>query len=325
LDDGPDAARILEEFERNNDLPNFSVYYCPNPLRHGARKRSLENVEAITHIWADIDLKDLEEASPAVETKLQQVQPEPTRVNLSGGGYHPINELHEPIPAEDTEMFERACRALKGYAASLSGDPAPTAPHSLLRVLGTHNSKRDGDPVEVRTLWGSGRTVDLTDIEGWIDSMAGREMFTRKPKGNGSSSTQHKPLEPGEWKPKVNVDQRLAEVQHHGPGDSGVHATELSVTASLLCSGYSVDAAVLTVMEDMAKSLGPEAASWDWDKEAHRLKKQCTDWICKRPDLSGALPDRLREDFESILAEGRKPGIIYGNGRGWYVRRVREA
>jgi hypothetical protein len=125
--------------------------------------------------------------------------------------------------------------------------------------------------------------------------------------------------EAGGYRAPVDVDQLLTGVRV-----GGIHNTELVSTASLLCAGMSVDAAVLTVLESMQKNV-TEAATWNLTVETNKIKKQCTDWINKNPNLSHLLPDDLRIPFERFLAEGRKPGISFRNDtQQWSVKRLRE-
>ena len=180
-----DDQDAITTFIAQWDIPGRGVYACVSPLKEGATRRSLETVAAIVQPHVDIDFKDLEERPDEIDAKLLQLPLEPTWVRNSGGGRHVIYELHEPIEASDVEYFQRACVVLKRLTAALSGDPAPAHPAALLRVAGTHNSKRPGEPVSAETLWGSGKTIDLTDAEALIDLLPETGSFTRKPGGNG--------------------------------------------------------------------------------------------------------------------------------------------
>ena len=106
-------------------------------------------------------------------------------VNDSGGGRHAVYELKEPVDADDPITFDRVRQLMKAQAAALSADPAPTHPAALLRVAGTHNSKR-GEPVLVRPLWGSGMPVDITEIEALVELLPTNGIFTRKARTNGA-------------------------------------------------------------------------------------------------------------------------------------------
>jgi hypothetical protein len=58
ISDNPDE---IAAFAAREDRPGRAVYYCPNPLMPGARRRSIETVGAINCLHVDLDFKDLEE------------------------------------------------------------------------------------------------------------------------------------------------------------------------------------------------------------------------------------------------------------------------
>jgi hypothetical protein len=119
-----------------------------------------------------------------------------------------------------------------------------------------------------------------------------------------------------EFRP-IDVDARLAAAFSGGKSGAGIHDTGLSCTASLLRSGHSVDAAVLTVLEEWRRS--SDTAGWDWGAEERKLRGQCFDFITKHPELSCLLPNDLRDKFEAVSA-GKRPKIIYAKHIGWHVR-----
>ena len=304
-----DDDAIRDGFIKKYDVPGRAVYWCPNPLKEGATRRALDTIAEIRCIYFDIDFKDLTAAPDEIDARLLQLPLEPTGVANSGGGRHGYIYLKEPIPAEDEDLFARAHDVQKRVAAALSADPAPAHPAALMRWPGSHNSKR-GEPVLVEVLWGSQEPVDLTDIEGMLDVLPEEGMFERKANG-------HDPYSPLTREEPVDVDRSLADMAH-----GNIHGTELSVTAALLRQGLSVEAAVLTVLEEM-KGRAVDATvpgRWNWAKEEHDLFRMCYDLVGKNPALSSALPDFLREKFEAKHAAGGEPRIFYAPHYGWHVR-----
>jgi hypothetical protein len=303
-----DDPGAIAAFVAKWDRPGWAVYRCVNPLRPGSRRRSIEDVEAIERFCIDLDFKDLVEVPEEIDAKLLQLPLEPTAVRNSGGGRHIDFELNEPIDAGDDDHFARAREVLKRLTAALSGDPAPAHPAALLREEGSHNSKREGEPVLVETLWGSGKPVDITDIEAMLDLLPEAGMFTRKPFGNGHD--EHSPFGPRaeDQDPPIDVDQRLADMRFEGPGDSSIHQTQLQCTASLLRNGVALEEAVQIVLEATRSAVADDqrAARWSWKKEELGLRRMACDFVAKNPELVMLLPDYLREDFEAKLAEGRR-------------------
>ena len=220
----------IDAFTKQHDVPGRAVYACVNPLKPGARQRRIETVARIERLPFDIDFKDLKENAEQIDAKLLQLPCEPTAVNDSGGGRHVIYELKEPIDAEeDPETFARAGVLMKSMAMALSADPAPTHPAALLRVAGTHNSKR-GSSVLVRELWGSGKPVDITDLEALVDLLPESGIFTRKSRTNGAG---HAPAVATDGRP----DRRVCAPR----GDALRGAGEASIQDPV--AGHGVDAA----------------------------------------------------------------------------------
>jgi hypothetical protein len=313
-----DDAKARAFIEQHN-VPGRGVFSCPQPLIVGATRRCIETIDSITTIQADIDFKDLVETAEEVDTQLHQLPIVPTWVRDSGWGRHFVLELKDPIPHSDLEYFERACLAWKRLVAVLNADPACSHPACLFRVKGTINSKHEGEPRLCRDLWGSGQPVDLTEIEALIDLLPATGIFTIKPRpATNGRDTQAS----GRRREPVDVDQRLADMAFEGPGQSAVHHTELSCTASLLRNGMSLDSAVLTVLEEMQKKLAgdPRTANWVWANEKKALEGQCFDFISKHPELAPSLPDEFRDVFDSAVKAGKKPRFIFNRVHGWQMR-----
>jgi hypothetical protein len=315
-DDDAKASAFVERW----NVPGRGVFSCPNPLMAGATQRCIETVDFITTIQIDIDFKDLEETPEEVDSGLHRLPLEPTRVRDSGGGgRHVIFDLKDPIPHSDLEYFERACQAWKNLVPVLNADPMCSHPACLFRVKGTTNSKREGEPRLCQDLWGSGRPVDLTEIEALIDLLPATGMFTPKPRPAKNGRDTHAGGGRGE---PVDVDQRLADIAFEGPGQSGVHNTELSCTASLLCKGMPLESAVLTVLEETQKKLAgdPRTSNWVWANEKKALEGQCFDFIAKHPKLAPALPDEFQAVFDSAIRAGKKPRFVFHRVYGWQMR-----
>jgi hypothetical protein len=111
----------ISDFVHRWDKDGVAVYRCVSPLRDGARTRSLETVAEVTQIAVDIDLKDLVETPAEVEEKLLHLPLQPTAVRDSGGGYHVIYELREPIDADDAADMDRVRDVQKRLVDCLMG------------------------------------------------------------------------------------------------------------------------------------------------------------------------------------------------------------
>jgi hypothetical protein len=301
-----DDPAAIAAFTKRWDIPGRGVYQCVNPLRLGSTRRCIENVAAIERIPADLDFKDLEEAAEEIDARLLQLPVQPTEVRNSGGGRHIVYELAEPIEADDSTYFERGRAVLKRLAACLSADPAPAHPAALLRMPGSHNSKREGEPVLVEALWGSGLPVDITDIESMLDDLPEQGIFRRKPNSRGGPGANgHTEAAANGYKEPVDVGRRLASMQLEGPGDSAIHPTQVQCTASLLRDGISIDEVVVTVLEATIKAAAgdPRTANWNWPSEERAIRKQCISFIRKHPELEYLLPAEARAATDNGVSD----------------------
>jgi hypothetical protein len=178
--------------------------------------------------------------------------------------------------------------------------------------LGTHNSKRAGEPVLVRELWGSGRPVDLSEVEALTDLLPETGIFTRKlvTKSNGHD-TQSPPMTLRPTGGPVDVEQRLADMCWHGSGDSSINITHRDVMGSLLGHGVGLDEATDTILAATKACVAgnPEAAGWDWRAEELEIAFNGARLINKDHRLLDRLPDNLREKFDAYDYEGRHPRV----------------
>ena len=322
-----DDPRVIEAFAQREDKPGRGVYDCVSPLKPGARRRALDTVGEVVALHVDIDGKDIVEDMAAVDARLAGLLLPPTEVRNSGHGRHVVYMLKEPIEAGDSAEVARATAVLKELTAHLCGDMAVAHYAALLRRPGTHNSK-GGAWLAVGHVMLTDARYDLGDIEDWLGDVAGRTLFTRKSTGNGHDKSpvhgrfeNSVAVEPGKYKPPVDVEARLAAMQHRGAGDSSIHLTQLSTTASLLRQGVSLLETTRMVLDATRAAAGNDAR-WDWRKEELGLLRMGCDFIVKRPELVTLLPDQWRQRFEDALAQGRRPDIGFNTG-GFYVRAVK--
>src|SRR5262245_38975071 len=280
-----DNPEKIAAFVKRWDIPGRGVYRCINSLRANAVRRSIETIETIERLVVDIDFKDLTAAPAEVEQRLRHLPLQPTWVRRSGGGLHVGWELKEPVAADEAENFRHACDLHKQLVAALSGDPAVAHPAALLRVEGTHNTKR-GKPVLVESLWDNGKPVDLSEIEALVERLPPEGMFARKGSGNGRDS--HSPFTESKRATPVDIDARLAGMKFRGAGETAIHTTQLQVTAALLRTGSPLEDVVADVLEATCNAVrnDPRAAKWDWRQEELDIRRMCCDFVSKAPELS---------------------------------------
>ena len=212
----------------------------------------------------------------------------------------------------------------------LCGDPLPDHAAALLRRVGTHNSKYEGEPRLVRILQ-EAEPVDSIDLEELVELLGNTRLFTPLPKSNGHDQTRPRAVaqsQPAaanvmnEYKPPVDVGQRLAAMTFQGPENNGIHLTQLQVSASLLRAGQGVNAVVAEVLEATQRAIAgnPEAANWDWRAEQLKIERMCFDFIGKNPELAILLPDKLQTPFKNAQAAGKTLRIVHASHIGWHIR-----
>ena len=306
-----DNPALIERWIKAENRPGYGIYYLPNPLKPGATTHTKENIAAISAVYVDVDFKDVAEAADEVVRRLGGLLLQPTLLVNSGHGCHVLWQLKEAVAHDDSE-FESVCTLQAELIDYLGADPQ-VRPWSLLRQPGTLNSKRD--PYVPCEIIGRGPAVDISELRGMIELVAGAQLLTRKPRLTGVNDRD---AGAGEHKPPVDVEARLAAMKFSGPGDSSIHATQLSVTASLLRSGVALEEASRIVLDATRNAVAGDP-KWDWRREELRILRMGCDFIVKKPELAAMLPDKWREPFATALAHGHRPDVGY-NRSGFYFR-----
>ena len=145
-----------------------------------------------------------------------------------------------------------------------------------MRLPGTHNTK-SGElrPVTVLpcSTWSRCEFSDVVDM---LDTQRPLLTAPAPPLSNGDARSA--PLAADDnpylaaartltFKPSIDVAARLATMTYLGIGEAGIHATQLSVSASLAAQGAE-DAAIVTLLLAATQSAaGGLAANWNWNRE----------------------------------------------------------
>jgi AAA domain len=295
-----DDPAAIAAFVRRHDVPGRGVYECVGELRPGAQHRRRETIGRLHFLHVDVDLRHLTTPRDKVLAKLKTL---PLRAELrdSGGGFHVIFNLKEPVEA-DTPEFERANELRTRLTHLLCGDPVPNHCAALLRMTNTTNTKY-GDARLCQVIQ-DGEQADITEIERLLDEYGDAPLFAAKPKGNGHDT----PGLAGDYEGPVDVDARLEAMTYQGGGNSGVHNTLRDVSASLLRAGVAVDEVRDGLLEAVHRVMDgdPRAANWNWDQERQKIEGLCFDFISyKHPELYYLLPDDLGAKWRELAEAGR--------------------
>ncbi len=124
------------------NLEGFDIYIGMNTLKPGSYSRTKQDIEAIRHLYADLDY-DGPQALAAIENS--EVVPKPNFVlDTSPGKYQVVWQV-EGIKPEEAENFQQA------IAYEFGADPAATDSARVLRLPGFANKKYDEEfPVTAR-------------------------------------------------------------------------------------------------------------------------------------------------------------------------------
>lgn len=218
-------------------------------------------------LWIDID-----DAKP-LDVLLGVMFP-PSIVVDSGGGLHAYWLLTEPEDTKDVRLVP-LLRRLKDV---FGGDPAVCDVARIMRLPGTHNTKR-GDRREVAIVHQSEARYNLPDIEEWL---SWQPQLRGEPVNPFLAAAERLGV-----RGSLDVDALLAGMK---PGN--IHDTLLRASASLASSGKTEDEIVETLMPAVRLACGEEGRRWDWQREESSLRKM----------IQGA-----RSKFASNVVPMRKP------------------
>lgn len=225
------AAHIAEKCSALNSHTH-DVFMGVLP-RASSRSGKLENIHQAGWLWCDIDAGD--DGPTEVDALLSRAGiPSPQMIVSSGsGGRHCYWRLAEPVALvtdEDRLLLKetniRLCRAIGGKAPGAHADKACAPASATLRVPGTLNHKRQGEP----------RPVELLKCE------LGESVRTY------SSWRAILPALPCEPSPKWDRAEELGEVTDYilslvaSPAPAGAgHQGRLKLSFILASKGFSED------------------------------------------------------------------------------------
>jgi hypothetical protein len=295
---GRGDGALLDEKVQRWDLKDRGTFFCVATLTPNQARRSKETVHQIVCLHADVDLKDVDLPPEAVLAQLRQLQCLPSKVVHSGHGYHCYWLLNEPLAAT-TETILQVETLLRSLASIIGGDPSVCEVSRLMRLVGSFNSK-SGERIPVQIVADRPLRFELGDLAGWISETP--PLIPRRstvPADNPYLAVNV----PGCGGAPVDVAARLAAMQHQGPGDACIHATQLAVSAALINRGVDTDEVVGTILAATRTAAGSAGARWDWGREEKDLRGMCASWQRKRSNGQGSARQRGATMEEVGVAE----------------------
>lgn len=301
--DGGDIARFITKWDRKRR----AIYFCVGTIN--GQRRAKDTVVEIVGLHADIDAKDLEISLSEVDTRLASLRYRPSITVASGNGRHAYWLFKEAIRLQDEpDSIERLEQALRQLADVVGGDLHVTHPAALMRLPGTHNSKRDAWH-EVVASPDTGLRYELDDLEEWLGEQS--PVILRKQPAE-PPPTDNPFLQVAArlgFKPPLDVEQRLSAMSYMGTGETSIHATQLAVSASLLNAGQPIAEVVDTLLSATRSAAGEYGQRWNWRREERALIRMCEAWIKKHPQRPPRTLSQIRAE-EEIVNGGHVAGQV---------------
>jgi hypothetical protein len=270
------------------------VVFCPPVATFSGRDAKRVNVVDGLALSVELD------AHPqAARRRLEELLGLATVVVASGGMWldpetgelepklHMHYRLSGPARDDDRELLGKA----RMLATEIVGGDSSNIPISHpIRWPGSWHRK--GEPRLCRIVnLNADHEIDLADAY----EILRKAKIERDSKANAFAAFGE------EIKTPIDVDQRLADMRYKGEGETGVHKTQLSVTAALLNRGVPVDDAIGRVLAVTHKAAGNDGDGWDWDAEEQKIRGMCETWLKKHPqEEHPQKQQQLQEKIEPV-------------------------
>ncbi|MBR2119352.1 MAG: hypothetical protein IJ935_11960, partial [Afipia sp.] len=278
--DRDDIARFISKWDR----PKRGLFFCVGTVAPG-KDRSKDSIQEIIGLHVDIDFKSVPDSRDEILAKLDKLRFRPSAVVSSGNGLHGYWLFKEALRLDEigrADTIDRVEQCLRQLADVVGGDTAVCEIARLMRLPGTHDTKRGAwAPVTVSSQ--TDLRYELDDLEEWLGEQS--PVILRK-QVEGAPAADNPFLAAAArlgFKPPLDVEQRLSQMFYMGVGEAGIHQTQLAVTASLLNSGQDVADVVDTVLAATQAAAGPYGARWNWRREERAIQKMCEAWLKKHP------------------------------------------
>jgi hypothetical protein len=251
-----------------------NVVFCPPVATFSGRDAKRVNVVDGVALTVELDARP-----QAARHRLEELLGPATVVVASGGMWlnpetgesepklHVHYRLTKPARGDEREFLGKARR----LATEIVGGDTSNIPISHpIRWPGSWHRKGEPKLCCIESL-NADREIELADaLE-----------ILRKVKTERDSETEAFAAFGKENKPPVDVDQRLADMRYKGEGETGIHKTQLSVTAALLNRGVPIDDVIEIVLTATRKAAGKDGDGWH--AEEQKILGMCESWRKKHP------------------------------------------
>lgn len=263
------------------DAIDRAVYWGTATRLTSLCKGTRAGLAELPMLWDDIDCTKLKlDKADTAHKLLTEMMLPPSAIIDSGYGLHGHWWLKEPLDVRvdqpgAAELEAEIVGALKQLAAITAGDPAVCDLARILRLPGTHNTKR-GELVPCTILHNSGVRYDYGELLDMLDVHRPVIIVPKAPRQAAERPAESdvflRYAQACKIKPPVDVGARLAAMEYLGAGDSGIHQTQLHVSASLVRHGASDDEIAALLLQATQEAVGVAGASWNWQREEKNIR-----------------------------------------------------
>jgi hypothetical protein len=323
------SEQELQRFIAVHDKPGRALYFTVAHLAEGAW-RTKDAVSASHWVWAEVDFKDHPDLTP--EEILRRILAAPRRPNLvtfSGHGYHTFWRLPEPVDARPGAAQQQLEDVLRLACAYVGGDPQVAEASRLMRLPGSHNTRKAGESLQAKVVHLDNLSCELGDLlDFFLEVPPILPAPSPREKANGHAGVEIQ----SEGGP-VDVEAALADMEFESSKGTGVNATVCRVIPSLLRRGEHPDDVlerVVSAVMGMAKRC---RLKWSETVEIKATRKRILsaynnlllrDYDPATGEIPGWLPGDFHKRWAEVLTEGGCPTFGFNRG-GFYVRKAQAA
>ena len=94
----------------------------------------------------------------------------------------------------------------------------------------------------------------------------------------------------------IDVEARLAAMEHKGAGETAINVTQRDVSAKLISAGWTEDAVVDRLMKETER-VAPKNENWNWAEEETQIRSMCRRWEKK---LKAREKETVKANFAGV-------------------------